>query len=379
MPAKGPFLAGDPAPHFRQRSISNPRYFIDTAAGRHLVLCFFGSAASDHARAAIAAVSARPDIFNDDRASFFGVSVDPADESDGRVANRYPGYRFLWDFDHSVSALYGAAASDPDLIEQRLTVAPRWVVIDPAMHIVRDIPFRKDRSDIAEVLALAAALPSSKEFTVAAPPAPVIVLQNVFEPELCRRLIAEFERSGGEQSGFMRDIDGKTVGIHDTSHKSRRDHHLADQSLILEAQARVVRRIFPEIAKVHQFKVTRMERYIVACYSAEDGGHFRAHRDNTTRGTAHRRFAVSINLNSEFEGGEISFPEYGARSYKPPAGGAVIFSCSLLHAVSKVTRGRRYAFLPFLYDDAAAKIREQNLVHLANAAAKKETGFSEPV
>jgi predicted 2-oxoglutarate/Fe(II)-dependent dioxygenase YbiX len=42
----------------------------------------------------------------------------------------------------------------------------------------------------------------------------------------------------------------------------------------------------------------------------------------------------------------------------------VVFSCSLLHAVSKVTRGRRYAFLPFLYDDAAAKIREENNKYL---------------
>jgi predicted 2-oxoglutarate/Fe(II)-dependent dioxygenase YbiX len=42
----------------------------------------------------------------------------------------------------------------------------------------------------------------------------------------------------------------------------------------------------------------------------------------------------------------------------------VVFSCSLLHAVSKVTRGRRYAFLPFLYDEAAAKVREQNNAHL---------------
>lgn len=84
-----------------------------------------------------------------------------------------------------------------------------------------------------------------------------------------------------------------------------------------------------------------MERYIVACYAAEDGGHFNAHRDNTTKGTAHRRFAVSISLNSDFEGGEIVFPEYGPKGYKPPPGGAVVFSCSLLHAVTKVTRGRR--------------------------------------
>ena len=36
----------------------------------------------------------------------------------------------------------------------------------------------------------------------------------------------------------------------------------------------------------------------------------------------------------------------------------MVFSCSLLHDVSPVTRGKRYAFLPFLYDDAAAKVRE---------------------
>jgi predicted 2-oxoglutarate/Fe(II)-dependent dioxygenase YbiX len=54
------------------------------------------------------------------------------------------------------------------------------------------------------------------------------------------------------------------------------------------------------------------------------------------------------------------FPEYGSRSYKPGVGGAVVFSCSLLHAVTKVTRGKRYAFLPFLYDEEAAQQREAN-------------------
>jgi hypothetical protein len=33
---------------------------------------------------------------------------------------------------------------------------------------------------------------------------------------------------------------------------------------------------------------------------------FRAHRDNTTKGTEHRRFTVSINLNAEFEGGGLN-------------------------------------------------------------------------
>jgi len=42
----------------------------------------------------------------------------------------------------------------------------------------------------------------------------------------------------------------------------------------------------------------------------------------------------------------------------------VVFSCSLLHEVVPMIRGRRFAFLPFLYDDAAAELRDANLKFL---------------
>ena len=35
-----------------------------------------------------------------------------------------------------------------------------------------------------------------------------------------------------------------------------------------------------------------------------------------------------------------------------------MFSCSLLHEVTPVTAGRRYAFISFLYDEQSQKIRE---------------------
>jgi predicted 2-oxoglutarate/Fe(II)-dependent dioxygenase YbiX len=99
----------------------------------------------------------------------------------------------------------------------------------------------------------------------------------------------------------------------------------------------------------------------VACYDAAEGGYFRAHRDDTTKGTARRRYAVSLFLNpDEYEGGYLRFPEFGNLLYSAPIGGAVVFSCSLLHEATKVTRGRRYMFLPFSYDEAAAKFREEN-------------------
>lgn len=356
---------GDPAPYFVQASAANPRYAFSAAAGRYLVLCFLGSGADDHARAALAGAEARADLFDDRHAAFFGVTIDPADR--GRLTERYPGYRHFWDFDLTISRLYGAVAEDATPGDSKLRIRRFWMVIDPTMRVLHVEPFRADRGDIAAVMAMVGALPPPGRFAGMELQAPILFLPNVFEPELCERLIAIYRAQGGQESGFMREIDGRTMLVTDPSHKRRRDVDVTDPEMIRHLQARILRRVVPEIAKVHQFAATRMERYLVACYSAEEGGHFRPHRDNTTKGTAHRRFAVSINLNDAFEGGEVSFPEYGPRGFKPPPGGAVVFSCSLLHAVSQVTAGERYAFLPFLYDDAAARIREENARFIGEA------------
>jgi len=353
-------LPGDPAPNFRQRSNANPNYKFDSAAGRYLVLCFFGTSSDGHSRAALEAVKAKPDIFNDRFASFFGVTIDPEDEGQERMADSYPGYRFFLDFDLSVSQKYGAVDREVTSPSPRPEMRRLWVVMDPTMRIMQVITFKKDQSDIAALITYLDGLPPPQKFAGFELQAPIIVLPNVFEKELCDRLIGLYKTHGGIDSGFMQEVDGKTIGVMNHDHKSRRDYIIEGTELISELQGRFLRRVMPEIAKVHQYHATRMERYIVACYSAEDGAHFNAHRDNTTKGTAHRRFAVSVNLNEDFDGGEVSFPEYGQRQFKAPVGGAVVFSCNLLHAVSTVTRGRRYAFLPFLYDDAAAEIRQRN-------------------
>lgn len=373
-PQPRPLTAGDAAPGFTQASTSNPRYAFDTAAGRYLVLCFLGRASDPHAAAALAAVHARPDLFDDHHASFFGVSVDPEDESQGRLASRIPGYRHFWDFDQSVTRRYGLVAPEPDPATGRPVLARQWVIIDPTMRVISTIPFRKDQADIGQALALLQALPPPHLHTGTEIMAPVLFLPRVFEPEFCRHLIGLYEAQGGEESGFMRQVDGRTVGVYDHALKSRKDYTIEDRSLIAAIQARFARRILPEIRKVHQFNATRMERYIVSCYAAEDGGHFSAHRDDTTSGTAHRRFAVSVNLNDDFDGGEVSFPEYGPRGFKAPPGGAVVFSCSLLHKVSKVTAGRRFAFLPFLYDDEAAKLRERNAALVGESGSSYRAG-----
>ena len=71
-PAEGYVVLGpgDPAPWFSQRSTSNPKYVFDTAAGRWLVLCFFGSAGDPASRAVLDQVLAHRDLFDDEQASF---------------------------------------------------------------------------------------------------------------------------------------------------------------------------------------------------------------------------------------------------------------------------------------------------------------------
>ena len=123
------------------------------------------------------------------------------------------------------------------------------------------------------------------------------------------------------------------------------------------------------IERAWGWRATEIERDIITCYDSAEQGFFSAHRDDATAGTAHRRFAVTVNLNTEaYEGGALRFPEFGSRLYKPPTGGAVVFGCSLLHEATPVTAGVRYAVTPFLYDEAGSRLRTANSAQVGEAA-----------
>ena len=353
-------LTGDPVPWFTLPSPDNPGYAFHSAAGRYVLLGFLGSGARPETAAALAAIRPRRALFDDDFACFFGISVDRLDREDSRLVNDTPGIRFLFDLDGAVCRDCGVIRHDPrqDGVELFRSC---WVLLDPMLRVIETRPLPEAEAMLDRLAALP---PPARHAGVELPP-PVLVLPRVFEPDFCRALIAHYEAQGGTPSGFMREVEGKTVGVFDPAMKRRSDCTIEDEALRQGARARILRRIVPELKKVHHFDATRMERYIVACYDSAERGHFGAHRDNTTSGTAHRRFAVTINLNAEgFEGGELRFPEYGTRSWRAPTGGAVVFSCSLLHQALPVTAGVRYAFLPFLYDEAAARQREANNARL---------------
>jgi predicted 2-oxoglutarate/Fe(II)-dependent dioxygenase YbiX/peroxiredoxin len=348
---------GAPAPWFQAASPSNPRFAFASLGGVYVVLAFLPPPGPER-DAALKAVAEHKSLFHEDRCVFFGVLPDAESCAQAVTA---PPFRWFLDPDGELARLYKVFGPDG-------AYKPQWIAIDPTLRVLGSAPIERGRT----VLSTIASLGLAEDHAGVPVHAPVLIVPRVLEPDLCRRLIDLYNETGGAPSGVMRQVEGKTVAVLD-GFKRRRDATITDETLRGALRARIVQRLLPEIRKVFQFEATRIERYIVACYDAADGGYFRAHRDNTTTATAHRRFAVSINLNAEeFEGGDLRFPEFGPQTYRPPTGGAVVFSCSLLHEATPVTKGTRYAFLPFLFDEAGAKLREQNqhLVDLTPQAAE---------
>ena len=348
-------LPGDPLPWVVARTSRHPRLPLDTLAGRYLVMTFVRGGDPPFPEAVGFGRELRQR-----GARWLLVAGTPTPALDALAVP--PHHWLLLDTDAAIRTRYGIDAYGTGtvslLLSPRLHVAAIVAEPDPAGHAAQ----------LLERLAVQAPL---AELRRALGPPPILIIPGVFEPELCRMLIEGYRQHGGEPSGFMRDEKGKTVLKFDPSFKVRRDWEITDPKLMEAIGARFQRRVVPEIRRAYNYTVTHLERQIVACYEAADGGHFAAHRDNTARGVVHRRFACTLNLNRDYEGGDLRFPEFGPETYAAPAGGCVIFSCALLHQACRVVAGTRYAFLPFLHDAQAEKIRREtaHLVDLGSPTA----------
>lgn len=351
-----PLYPGDPAPWFTAPSDANPRFQFSSLGGRPAILAFVESMRGPAGEAMVAAfLAATPELAKTTTALLI-VTADFAD-ADATVPDDLFGIRYIFDPARTLSKIYGACTDDG-------VFRPTTFIVDRRLRVFAVVPARETEGHVESVLAHLARIGAPQAGRSALPQAPVLIIPNVFEASLCQRLIAGYEAQGGVETGFMVERNGLTVEERNHDHKRRADWGVQDMALLDACRVRIKRRIGPELQRAFQFEATRIERYLVACYSADVAGHFAPHRDNTTKGTAHRRFAVSINLNSDYEGGHLVFPEFGRAHFKPPAGGACVFSCSMLHEATTVTKGKRYVFVPFLYDELAREIRDENLKHI---------------
>jgi predicted 2-oxoglutarate/Fe(II)-dependent dioxygenase YbiX len=271
---------------------------------------------------------------------------------------------------------YQSAQLDCLVINADANVAAPWppVLADEAgriRHSLREMSGRPAKSPLAflldrnqRILALHAdgdlgrwALARWNEEPPAAPAvhlgqaAPVLVVPNVLSRSDCQALIQRFHDMGSEPGMVTSLVQGEQVRRVYETMKKRLDHRISDPEVRKPLLALIGRRVASELDKAFHYRNFKFDRVLIACYDAERGDYFKRHRDNQTPKTATRRFALTVNLNSdEYEGGELIFPEYGEHRYKPPAGAAVLFSCTLLHEALPVTRGRRFALLSFLRD-----------------------------
>jgi peroxiredoxin len=348
------------APLFRAVNRANPKYGFSSVAGRFIVLSFFGSSRQEPGSTFIKQIMNSGTLFDDEQVSFFGVTLDPNDYSEDKLQDRYPGIRFFFDLDSEIYRLYDVLINKTEK-KGDVTFAPFTFVLDPSLRILKIFNWNNPEQHFAELKEYLDSLDRLNVPKYLVPSAPVLNVPRILEPEFCEHLISLYKTNGGEVSGFVKEAKGKSYIKVDDGFKRRRDYFIEDKEIRDAIKHRIFHRLLPEIERAYNFKCTKIERYIVACYDSETGGFFKPHKDNTTKATAHRRFAVTINLNAdEYDGGNLRFPEYGRAEYRAETGGAIVFSCSLLHEATPIISGKRYATLPFLYDDEAAKIREQN-------------------
>jgi len=206
----------------------------------------------------------------------------------------------MWsDRDGAVAEAYGVADGE-------LTA----VVLDPNLRVVGVVVGDGLARRVVELLdAVVHRGPAAQVVAQA----PVLLVPRALDAASRDRLIRVWERDGGTETGVAR-AGGDVL---DVRIKRRRDHTVDDRDLLRELTSIVGRRVLPEVRKAFAFRATRFEGFKIACYDAATGGFFRPHRDNLTPGTAHRVFALTLNLNDDYEGGAAAFP--GVRQPAVPA------------------------------------------------------------
>ncbi|HUB27184.1 MAG TPA: redoxin domain-containing protein, partial [Tepidisphaeraceae bacterium] len=300
MPA-GPYVIGDWVGDFSLPTSAGKPVKLSQFVGQAVVLLFFGgdAAGAPAATAACSALSQAHSKLAALNAPILAVrqTLDSLGDPSAASANWPTGdglpFPLLLDTGGQLSNLYGAARARAVLVSTNGRIARIYEPIDQAGLADR----------IVGDLTLMATLEPPR---VVHQQAPILLIPDVLPSDFCRKLIEVWETQGNQDSGFMVNQGDRTVGQYDYNNKIRRDHFI-QRGTPLDGEARgwIARHIIGEVNKSFNYEVTRVEDMKIACYDAARGGFFRPHRDNTTGATAHRRFAVSMLLNDDYEGGYL--------------------------------------------------------------------------
>ncbi len=202
--------------------------------------------------------------------------------------------------------------------------------------------------------------------------APALRIPHLLNFEQCRALIATWETS--HQPGKIGGSGQYGESVNAPLEKRVCYDHFIRENESLNAQlvSTIGPRIRDAVERAYQFDIQCYEPFFIVGYPASEGGFFGSHRDNIDPAHMHRRFALTLNLNTgEYEGGGLWFPEYADTVYDPPAGDGIVFSCSLLHEAKVVTEGWRFILSGFMWGPAEEALRQRNA---REAAARRQRG-----
>ena len=351
--------AGDHAPPFNLLDATGERFILRQEVGFPQLLVFQGSDAQTGNAELLQALQAALPDFERIGAKMVSIGPDSLEQRKQFAEDAAITYCLLSDPHHEVAGMFCLCEADYWSSAETVSYPSTAFLLDANLMIVGILsPFNAEQ--IAAVIeTFKICCPKRDPYLVSdvyAPP--VLLIPDVLDGGTCRALMDLWETQN-QVSHFMRADGDKTVGVVDARMKIRRDHFIKDEQIKSHINGFFQRRVYPEIEKCFNYVVYEYEHFKIACYDAETGGYFRQHRDNTSGGTAHRKWALSLNLNTdEYEGGYLRFPEYGPQLYKPPTGSAVVFSCSLMHEATDVTAGRRFVLLSFFYGENESRNRE---------------------
>ncbi len=275
-----------------------------TLGGMPIVLHFSGG--GDNALAELQALSR---VTNDIAALEVPVVAITGLDVDGLPARLEGGtlpLALLPDRDGQVTRALGTSADEHALI------------IGPDLRVLRRLVPRAERPLATAILEECRTLARRGGERYVSAQAPVLLLANVFPPEFCAKLIDYWNVR--DKRNDMVGYGGSNTANRDA--KRRQDVVLEDKMLLAELQAYLQRRMVYEVHKAFAFAIRKAEPFKIGCYDAAERGWFRPHRDNEVPACAHRRFAMSLMLNDDYEGGGVHFAEYPGQLYKAPAGGA---------------------------------------------------------
>ncbi len=325
----------------------------DFISGKFLILTFIRSLEDTAAQSELAALA----NVQGDIARMGGAILTISPSSSGaknQIYKKTTGFNWpiLGDATGSVFAAYGLHKD----ITASETSSLRTVLLTPLRQVRAffDTPHHQHHAEKVMQIMQDAAL--AEESRWAPPHAPVLLIPNVFSADECAAMIKHVESdqkftvNRNQWAGANAHTDIK-IPSYEHNRQDRIDHIVHDKNLVSFIDGRIATRVTPMIHKAFAFDVTRREDLHIARYTGAREGAQMGHRDNTNPNTAYRRFALSVNLNDDFEGGEVVFREYSNRGYKGSAGTCMIFSSALLHEVLETTKGVRYNLISHFFND----------------------------